>query len=87
MHPSRGDGYLTTAEAAIVAGVVPATITKWKQRGHLAPSGLDERGRPLYTPETVRAAERRVQANGLRASGIDPRLLRKSRRALAAQAA
>lgn len=33
-------------------------------------------------PEAVRAAERRVRENGIRASGIDPRILRKFARTL-----
>lgn len=41
--------------------------------------GLDEKNRPLHTREAVRAAERRVRANGIEASGIDPRQLRSRR--------
>jgi DNA-binding transcriptional MerR regulator len=77
MHPRRGDGLLTTSEAARLAGVSVNTIYSWRNRGHLAPQGLDERNRPLHTREAVRAAERRVRDNGLAASGIDPRKLRK----------
>lgn len=79
MRPGRGDGFLTTPEAAQMIGVTPATIRKWRQRGWLAVQGLDERGRPLHTREAVRAAELRVRDNGLRASGIDPRQLRSRR--------
>lgn len=59
-------------------GVRPATIRSWAsaRRGHLAPAGLDERGWPLYEPEAVREAERKVRANGLRISRVDPRQLR-----------
>jgi len=78
MRPARGDGLLTTPEAARLAGVSAATIRKWRQRGWLAPQGLDEHGRPLHTREAVRAAEQRVRANGLRTSGIDPRRLRRT---------
>ncbi|MFG2330569.1 hypothetical protein ACGFMM_13150 [Streptomyces sp. NPDC048604] len=43
--------------AASEAGVVPATIRKWVQLGHLAPAG--RRGRALlYRLEDVFAAER-----------------------------
>ena len=77
MVPSRPDGYLTTPEAAALVGVKPWLIRKWRQRGYLAPQGLDERGNPLHTAEAVRAAERLVRAHGIEASGIDPRLLRK----------
>jgi Helix-turn-helix domain len=76
MTPTRGDGYLTTAEAARLVGVKPPTIRSWRQKGYLAPQGLDERGHPLHTREAVRAADRIAQANGIVASGIDPRLLR-----------
>jgi hypothetical protein len=77
MLPSRPDGFLTTPEAARLAGRTAATIRKWRQRGWLAPQGLDERYRPLHTAEAVRAAEQLVRQHGLEASGVDPRLLRK----------
>jgi hypothetical protein len=77
MRPCRGDGLLTTADAARLAGVQPVTIRRWRMLGYLAPQGLDERGYPLHTREAVRAAERLVRDNGIQASGIDPRQLRK----------
>lgn len=53
MHPP-----LITAElAADEAGVSPATIRKWVQRGHLPPAGTQGRRR-LYRLEDVFAAER-----------------------------
>jgi DNA-binding transcriptional MerR regulator len=76
MRPSRGDGLLTTAEAARFAGVSVNTIYSWRNRGHLVAQGLDEHGRPLHTREALRGAELRVHKNGLQASGIDPRQLR-----------
>jgi len=76
MRPGRGDGYLTTAEAARLAGVSVNTIYTWRNRGYLVAQGLSERGYPLHTREAVRAAERRVRENGIQASGIDPRQLR-----------
>jgi hypothetical protein len=76
MRPTRGDGYLTTAQAAQMVGVEPATIRKWRERGWLARQGLDERGYPLHTCEAVRAAEQRVRENGLRTPVGDPRRLR-----------
>ncbi len=83
MTPSRGDGLLTTSEAARMVGAGPALIRKWRARGWLKPQGLDERGRPLHTRQAVREAERLVQGNGLRASGIDPRTLRQRPQAAA----
>lgn len=74
--PSRADGYLTTAESAAMMGVQPVTIRQWRARGWLATQGLDERNRPLHTAEALRAAERLVRANGIEASGVDPRRLR-----------
>lgn len=82
MQPARGDGLLSTAEAAQLVRVTPATIRKWRSRRdqdgqpYLPTQGLDERGRPLHTAEAVRAAERRVRERGLRTTGIDPRRLR-----------
>ena len=77
MRPCRGDGLLTTTESAALAGVRPVTVRRWRMLGYLAPQGLDERGYPLHSPEAVRAAEMRVRENGLKASGVDPRLLRR----------
>lgn len=73
---TRGDGYVTTAQAAAIIRAEPWLIRKWKQRGWLAPRGLDERGRPLYDPDDVARAEKTVRANGLRTSGVDPRTRR-----------
>lgn len=73
MRPTRGDGMLSTAEAAKLAGGTPEMIRKWRQRGWLRVQGLDERDRPLHTPAAVREAERLVRENGLRTSGVDPR--------------
>lgn len=84
MRPRRGDGLLTTPEAARLVGVSPATIRSWRNRGHLVAQGLDERSRPLHTREAVRAAERRVRENGLGISGVDPRQLRGRTQRLAA---
>jgi hypothetical protein len=83
MLPSRPDGYLTTAEAARVAGVDASTIRKWRERGWLAAQGLSERGWPLHTAEAVWAADRLVREHSITASasGVDPRRLRKTARA------
>lgn len=74
---TRADGYVTGPQAAQMAGVDPATIRQWRRRGHLKPRGLDEHGHPLYHPDDVAHADKRVRDNGLRQSGIDPRTLRK----------
>lgn len=76
MVHSRPDGFLTTPEAARLIGVKPWLIRKWRQRGWLAPQGLDEQQRPLHTVEAVRAAEQLVRQHGIEASGVDPRQLR-----------
>lgn len=73
---TRGDGYVNGPQAAEMAGVDPATIRQWRKRGYLEPRGLDERGNPLYHPDDVARADKRVRDNGLRYSGIDPRALR-----------
>jgi hypothetical protein len=87
MQPAQGDALLTTAEAASLAGVSPATIRAWRCRPVdkkqpagpkvLEPQGLDERGRPLHSRKAVRAAERLVRESGLERGGFDPRRLRK----------
>lgn len=74
---TRGDGYVTTPQAAQMVRVSPATIRKWVERGYLKPRGLSERGHPLYHPDDVALADKRVRDNGLRTSGIDPRTLRR----------
>lgn len=59
-HPydtRTGTTLVTGALAAQEAGVVPATIRKWVQLGHLRPSGQQGRGH-LYRLEDVFAAER-----------------------------
>ena len=75
---TRGDGYVTTAQAGEMVHGSPATIRSWVLRGHLAKRGLDEHGHALYAPDDVAAAEKRVRDNGLRTSGIDPRRLRRA---------
>ncbi|MDT0412229.1 MULTISPECIES: MerR family transcriptional regulator [Streptomyces] len=63
-----GLALVTGALAAREAGVVPATIRKWVQLGHLSPA--DQRGRThFYRLEDVFAAER--AARGRRRSARD----------------
>lgn len=75
---TRGDGYVTVAQAAQMVRRKPATIRSWVNRGHLAKCGLDEHDRSLFRPDDVAAAEKTVRANGLRTSGVDPRTLRRA---------
>ena len=56
--PEGIDTLLTTAEAAHIAGVTTAAVRKWKERGLLAPAGLDENGHNLYRLRDVAKAER-----------------------------
>lgn len=70
---TRGDGLVTTAQAAAMTRRSPATIRKWVQRGRLEVRGLDERHNSLFDPAEVAAAERLVRENGLRTRGVDPR--------------
>jgi DNA-binding transcriptional MerR regulator len=84
MRPTHDRPLLTTNQAAERVGVRPWLIRKWRERGLLMPAGLDERGWPLYAEDAVIEAERTARENGLRASGVDPRLLRSSSAAPAA---
>ncbi|MGW7195532.1 MerR family transcriptional regulator [Streptomyces chryseus] len=52
--------------SAGAAAVTPATIRKWASRGHLTPTGLDERGRPLYAHVDLARAEHATRARALR---------------------
>ncbi|GLF97550.1 hypothetical protein [Streptomyces yaizuensis] len=54
---TAGGPLITGALAATEAGVVPATIRKWVQLGHLSPAGRLGRSL-LYRLEDVFAAER-----------------------------
>lgn len=89
MTPTRGDGMLTGPQADRLVGGSGdgALIRKWRKRGHISPDGLDERGRPLYYPATVRGAERRVTQNGLRTRHVNPRTERGRRSRPSQQAA
>jgi len=56
---------ITTAEAASACGVSAVTIRQWKHRGWLAPSGLDQRNRPLYRMVDVLRCERDTRRRAL----------------------
>lgn len=60
---------VTTAEAARLAGVAPATIRTWRTRGLLRPRGM--RGRSvLHDPREVLLAERATRT-GVVAHHVD----------------
>lgn len=46
--PETLDNLVSTTEAANACGVAVNTVSMWRTRGYLEPTGLDERGRPLY---------------------------------------
>jgi DNA-binding transcriptional MerR regulator len=56
--PEALDSLITTTQAANLACVKVATISMWRDRGHLEPAAYDERGRPLYRFIDVARAER-----------------------------
>ena len=49
---------ISSSEAARLCGVALNTITTWRTRGLIEPSGLDDRGRPLYRFIDIARAER-----------------------------
>lgn len=56
--------------SAGAAAVTPATVRQWRRRGHLKPSGLDERAYPLYSHADLAAAERATRGRALRLVGL-----------------
>ncbi|MGK4583468.1 helix-turn-helix domain-containing protein [Kitasatospora sp. HPMI-4] len=63
------DELLTGPQAAELCGVSPTTIRSWKNRGKLAPAGLDEQGRPMYRHLDVALAERSTRNRAGRTFG------------------
>lgn len=57
-------GAVTAADAALQAGVAPATVRDWARLGRFAPVGRDRRGRPLYDLHDVLEVERKVRQSG-----------------------
>jgi DNA-binding transcriptional MerR regulator len=66
MAPEGLNTLVGSADAAKIAGVAVATIWKWKERGLIEPSGLDERGRPLYRLLDIAKAERSTREKARR---------------------
>lgn len=60
------DELLTGPEAANLVGVKTATIRQWRHRGLLEPTGLDDRGHPLYRQLDVARAEKHTRARARR---------------------
>lgn len=58
------------ALTADAAAVTLSAICKWRERGHLAPAGLDEHDRPLYALADIALAEKATRARALRLVGI-----------------
>lgn len=58
LTPDGIDSQITAAEAATLCGVTAEAIRKWVQRGLLAATGIDTRGRKLYRLLDVAKAER-----------------------------
>lgn len=56
--------------SAGAAAVTPSAVRQWARRGHLAPAGLDHRGRPLYASADVARAEAATRRRALRLVGI-----------------
>jgi DNA-binding transcriptional MerR regulator len=66
MAPDGLNTLVTAADAAAVAGVAVETIRSWRHRGLIEPSGLDERGRPLYRLLDIAKAERATREKARR---------------------
>ncbi|MFJ3786971.1 MerR family transcriptional regulator [Streptomyces sp. NPDC090093] len=56
--------------SAGAAEVTAITVRSWVNRGHLAPAGLTDRGRPLYASADVARAEAATRRRALRLVGI-----------------
>lgn len=61
---------VTATEAAAHAGVKAATVRSWASRGHLAASGEDDHGRPLYKLLDVVKAERATRDHARRSYAV-----------------
>lgn len=61
LAPEGLNTLINTTEAATIAGVSVAAISRWKERGLIEPAGLDERNRPLYRLSDIAKAERKTR--------------------------
>lgn len=61
LAPEGLNSLVNTTEAAAIAGVSVAAISKWKDRGLIEPAGLDTRGKPLYRLIDIAKAERKTR--------------------------
>ena len=65
--PDGLDTLVTAAQAAYLADVKIDTIYKWKERGLIEPTGLDEQGHNLYTIRDIARAEKQTRERARRA--------------------
>ena len=61
LTPDGLNTLINSTDAATIAGVSAATIRKWKERGIIQPTGIDERNRPLYRLADIARAERQTR--------------------------
>lgn len=61
LAPDGLNSLVNTTEAAAIAGVSVAAVSKWKDRGLIAPAGLDSKGKPLYRLMDIAKAERKTR--------------------------
>lgn len=57
---------VNTTEAARIAGVTVAAISKWRERGLIKPTGLDQDNRPLYRILDIAKAEQATRRRNWR---------------------
>lgn len=69
----RADGiiYVFTKQAAALMGVTPATITRWRSVGYLAPVPGSPPRKPAYRWDDVVEAEYLARMAAIAASGTD----------------
>jgi len=79
LPPPAPDGviYLTTTQAAKLAGVACCTITSWRHKGYLKPLEGSPPRKPMYSFKAVCEAEFQAWQNAIRTSGNDKRVHRR----------